>query len=65
MQVSGLIDYAKPMMDAEQALKNMHQAALHKDFEIAKEFALEAMSYTKLAMHSITIMEEDKNGLRQ
>lgn len=65
MRVSDVIDYAKPMMDAENALKNMHQAVLHRDYDIAREFALEAMTHTKIAMHSITIMSEDKNGLRQ
>lgn len=39
---SEMIDYAKPAIEAERALKEMHWAFLAKDMEKAKEKALEA-----------------------
>jgi hypothetical protein len=59
MQTAEVIDYAKPLMEAERALKNMHDAALHRDYEMAKEFAVQAMTHTRLAMHSCSIMAEN------
>lgn len=58
MLIAEVIDYAKPLIEAEKALKHMHDAVLHKDYDVAKEFALEAMMHTKIAMHSVTIMAE-------
>lgn len=59
MLIAEVIDYAKPLMEAENALKRMHDAALHRDYEMAKEFALQAMSHTRIAMHSCSIMAEN------
>lgn len=42
-----LIDYAKPTMEAERALKDLHVAFLEKDMERARAKALEA-SYWSL-----------------
>ena len=47
------IDYAKPTILAEKALKDMHNAVLEKRYEEAKEFALEAMTQTMLAHGAI------------
>ena len=52
-----IIDYAYPCMMAEKALKEMHDAMLHRDFARAKEAALLAMVETKLALTAISEME--------
>ncbi len=47
------IDYAKPTILAEKALKDMHNAVLEKRYEEAKEFALEAMTQIMIAHGAI------------
>jgi DNA polymerase III delta prime subunit len=53
-----LIDYARPTLMAEKALKEMHWAMLDNDFDRALEFALAAMAETKMAYHAIQIQKE-------
>jgi len=52
-----MVDYAYPCMMAEKALKELHDAMLHRDFKRAKEAALLAMVETKLALTAINDME--------
>ena len=52
-----MIDYAYPCMMAEKALKELHDAMLHRDFARAREAALTAMVETKLTLNAIAEME--------
>ena len=52
-----MIDYAYPCMMAEKALKELHDAMLHRDFARAREAALLAMAETKLTLNAINEME--------
>lgn len=42
-------DYAMPTMKAERALKDLHEAFLAKDVELAKQKALEASFWSLMA----------------
>lgn len=53
-----IVDYAHPAMMAEKALKEMHWAMLDNDFDKALEFALAAITDTKLAYNAIKIQKE-------
>jgi len=35
-----IVDYAKPTMEAEKNLKLMHEAMLHKDYQVAQHYAV-------------------------
>lgn len=54
-----IIDYARPTMMAEKALKDMHNAVLEKKYDEAKELALEALTQVKLAYHSICVEQDN------
>lgn len=55
-----LIDYAHPMMMAERHLKNAHNALLEGSNDEALGELMQAIVETKLAIHSIKLMEEKK-----
>ena len=59
--VDPIIDYARPMMMAEKALKNAHDALLEKHTDEALGELMQAIVEVKLAMNCIKLMEE-KNG---
>jgi hypothetical protein len=54
-----IIDYARPTMLAEKALKDMHNAVIERRYEDAKECALEALTQVGLAYSAICV--EEKN----
>ena len=60
---SELIDYARPTMMAEKALKEMHWAMLENDFDKALEFAVAAMADTRMAYNAIKIQKERADEL--
>ena len=47
--ISEIRDYAMPTMRAERALKELHEAFLGKDVEVAKQRALEASFWALMA----------------
>lgn len=51
-------DYAMPTMLAEKALKELHQAALHRRFDEAIEKALEAAIHCRSASAALWAMAE-------
>ena len=53
-----IIDYALPAMNAEKALRLMHEAALERKYEEAQEHALTAIAETRLALQSLKHMAE-------
>jgi hypothetical protein len=60
-----MIDYARPCMMAELALKKVHEAMLGKDYDVAIGEALNAIAETKLMINSIKHMMEQDNAIRQ
>lgn len=62
MEPEVLVDYARPTMMAEKALKAMHNAMLDRKFEEAIEHGMTAMVEVKLAVNAIrhTIEMESK-----
>lgn len=53
-----IVDYAMPTMMAEKHLKELHYAALDKDYAKAREMALQAMADVRMAYQALRIMEE-------
>jgi hypothetical protein len=62
---SELVDYASYCMNAERALKNLHEAILLKKYETAKQEAMKAVVESKLTYNAILAMEEDNDALRK
>lgn len=56
-----IVDYAKPCMDAERALKDAHNAVLGQDFELALSKAMDAIISARL-MHGALRYMKEKNG---
>lgn len=52
-KVTAIVDYAYPCMMAEKALKNLHDAMLRRDYEVALECALVAMTEARLTYNAI------------
>jgi hypothetical protein len=55
-----VIDYAMPTMLAERALKELHNAALNKEFDKAIEFALEAAVQCRMANAALRQMQKEE-----
>jgi hypothetical protein len=53
-----IVDYARPCMLAEMALKAAHDAMLKRDYEEAIEQGFIAIAETKLMINSIRDMQE-------
>jgi hypothetical protein len=53
-----LVDYAYPMMLAQKALKDAHEAVLEKDFRAAIDRAYDAIAETKLMLNALKEMQE-------
>lgn len=51
-------DYAMPTMMAEKALKQLHQAALDKNYDDAIKYALEAATQCRSASAALWAMAE-------
>jgi hypothetical protein len=55
-----VIDYAMPTMMAEKALKELHNAALNREFDKAIEFALEAAVQCRMANAALRQMQKEE-----
>ena len=53
-------DYAMPTILAEKALKDLHNAALNREFDKAIEFALEAAVQCRMASAALWAMDEEE-----
>lgn len=60
-----MIDYAYPCMMAEAALKNLHFAALDKDYDAAIEHCLVALTETRMTLNALKHMKEQEHALRK
>lgn len=57
-----LIDYARPCMLAEKALKDVHHAMLARDHEEAYEKAVDCIAHVEAVLFAITHMKEAENA---
>jgi hypothetical protein len=55
-----IVDYARPCMMAEKALKEAHEAVLRNDFDGAIEQTLQAIVEARLMLSSLRIMKENQ-----
>jgi hypothetical protein len=61
MATAEIIDYAKPCMDAEKALKDAHDAVLNGKFDEAMTKTMDALVSVRLMYGALRHMKE-KNG---
>ena len=60
-----MIDYAYPLMMAENALKGCHKAALVREYDIAMELVTLAIADAKLTITALKHMKEHEDALRK
>ena len=53
-----IIDYARPCMDAEKALKDAHEAVLNGDLDLAMTKTMDAVICARLMYGSLRHMKE-------
>ena len=58
-QVATFVDYAYPTMMAEKAIRAVHEAALEKDWYVAREEALMAIKWAAEAHAALIIMQKE------
>ena len=57
-QATEIVDYAKPCMEAEKALKDAHNAVLENNFDAAMTRAMEAIIAVRLMYGALRHMKE-------
>jgi len=62
MNTEVIIDYAKPCMDAEKALRDAHNAVLEQNLELAMTRTMEAIISARLMYGSLRDMKEKQGG---
>lgn len=62
--MTALTDYAHPCMMAENALKDLHLAALDKDYSAAILFGIAAATEVRLTIQNLKLMKEQEDALR-
>lgn len=58
MTTEVIVDYAKPCMDAEKALKDAHDAVLNGKLELAMTKAMDAVICARLMYGALRHMKE-------
>jgi len=58
MQTEVIIDYAKPCMDAEKALRDAHNAVLESNLDLALTKTMDAIISARLMYSSLRHMKE-------
>ena len=58
MAIANPVDYSYPMLMAQKALKDAHEAVLKKDFDGAVEEVMTALAETKLTLNAIKELRE-------
>jgi hypothetical protein len=61
MQSNEIIDYAKPCMNAEKALKDAHNAVLENDLEQAMTHTMDAIIATRLMYGALRHMKKKQS----
>jgi len=62
MNTEVIIDYAKPCMDAEKALRDAHNAVLEQNLELAMTRTMDAVISARLMYGSLRDMKEKQGG---
>ena len=62
--MSNLIDYARPLMMAERALKKAHDYLLDRDYELALDQLKLAIVETRAASVATFHLQENSDALR-
>jgi hypothetical protein len=62
MDETVIIDYAKPCMDAEKALRDAHNAVLEQNLELAMTRTMDAVISARLMYGSLRDMKEKQGG---
>jgi len=55
-----IVDYAKPCMEAEKALKDAHNAVLENNFNVAMTRTMEAIISARLMYGALRHMKEQQ-----
>jgi hypothetical protein len=58
MNIEIIVDYAKPCMEAEQALRDAHEAVLNGNLELAMTKTMDAIISARLMYGSLRHMKE-------
>lgn len=59
------IDYARPYMDAKEALTQLHNAMLTKDYDYAIQRGIDAIADIRIAIAAIRHEKEVIDAIRQ
>lgn len=59
MEIADVVDYAYPTMMAEKALKELHNAALEKNWCEAREQALMTVKWAAEAHAALVVMQNE------
>ena len=62
MNIEPIIDYAKPCMDAEKALRDAHNAVLDQKLDLAMTRTMDAVICARLMYGSLRDMKEKRDG---
>lgn len=57
-EVAGFVDYAHPAIMAEKALRAMHDAALERNWYVARDQALMTIKWAAEAHAALLVMQE-------
>lgn len=60
METADVVDYAYPTMMAEKALKDLHSAALEKNWIEARQQALMTVKWVSEAHSALIVMEQEE-----
>ena len=60
-----MIDYAKPAMNAEHAMKELHWAAIEGDLDEAIAHGTQAIAEVRLTVNALRHMKEQRDALRK
>lgn len=63
--MNDLIDYARPMIRIEQMLKEMHNLLLAQRMDEAGEVGIYIVAEARLLCHTLTLMKEQQDALRE
>ena len=58
MEIAEIVDYARPCMDAEKALKDAHDAVLDRKFDEAMTKTMDALVNVRLMYGALRHMKE-------
>ena len=63
--MSDITDYAMPMMRIENFLRQMHNHLLDREMPQAQELSIQLVAEARVLQHTLNLMKEQENALRQ